>query len=324
MKPCFLITAYCDTDTKLESLYDTLLQISSHNVDIIIYSHYPLPTYIVDKVKFAIYDKSNPVITDISNRCMVYWHKILNSPYKITQQIPDYGFAAIQQWKRGINFINNLGYDRVYLINYDTKFSSEFFLKSQKHLDENQCFAIEYGESSLYLAYFAFNLSTDFVNTINFIDFSHYINNVEDSIVENYMFQLLHPYISHMHKISDFNNEDITTNIVIAQSDVIDLLDAASVTAGLEKFVFGEKTPNYDKLIVIFFKISKDIHFIVNYDSNKILETFIDSNMGYSYVQLPLHKSWVDYDKLNFIVNGIENTKLIKYCKELTIETLLQ
>lgn len=324
MKTCFLITTYCNTDVKVNSLRDTLDRIRKHGYDVVLYNHYPIPNDIQNDVNFSIYDKSNPVLWDMGSRSMIHWTRIQNSPYNITRIMPDYGYAVAQQWKRGINFVYNMGYDRIYLINYDTKFSDEFFEKVQIHLEDNKCFAIEYGVSSIYLAFFGVNLSKDFVERFNQVNLSHYIQTVGWGIVEGYMYSLISDYISKIYKFSDFSNNDITTDIVIANIENLYNNTEYSVSAGIEKFVFGDKTPSYNKLVVLFFDIRMDIKFNVEYDGCNILEMYIKKENYYMYIHIPLNRSSIDYTKLKFIVNGDEIERLNEYAQYVTIETLYQ
>jgi hypothetical protein len=324
MKPCFLITAFCDTDVKMDSLRDTISKLKQYNIDIIVYSHSPIETDIHNSVNYLIYDKSNPVIWDMTFRSMIYWRKVVETPYKITSVMPDYGYAVIQQWKRGILFANDMGYDTVYIINYDTKFSNDFFNKVNTHLEDNTTFAIQYGESSMYLAFFAIKLNKDILDTISLIDFNHYIQSVGRYIVEGYLYQLLSKFISKLFQFDNFSEQDIGTDITIAIVDIYDDISCCSVTCGIEKFIFGDNHPNYDTLALLLFDISDDIKVDVYYDDANILSTFIKKELTYMYIHLPLLKSQINFDRLQFFINGIENNKLVDYAKRITIETLHQ
>lgn len=324
MKTCFLITTYCDTDTKINSLKDTIDRIKHYGYDIILYNHYPISTDVQYDVNFSIYDKSNPVLWDMTNRSIIHWIRILNSPYKITRIMPDYGYAVAQQWKRGIQFVYNMGYDRVYVINYDTKFSEEFLGKVETQLEDNNCFAIEYAEAHLYLAFFGVNLSKDFVDRFNVINESHYTQTIGENIVEHYMYSLISDYIQPMFPITMFNSDNITTDIVISNRYKSYKHNNYSVSAGIEKFVFGSETPSYDRLVVLFYEIRMDLNFSVEYDGCNILEMYIKKETGYMYIHIPLKRSSIDYTKLKFIVNGDLIEELNEYAQYVTIETLYQ
>jgi hypothetical protein len=320
MKTCFLITAYCDTDVKINSMKDTILRIKEYGHDVILYNHYPTPTDVQSLVNFSIFDKSNPVIYDMSHRAMIFWTRIINTPYRITRIMPDYGFAVAQQWARSIPFVYNMGYERVYVINYDTKFSNEFFNKVNSHLETEQCFAIEYGNDSMYLAFFAANLTDEFVERFTKIDINHYMDNVGTYIAEGYLYSIVSDFIIKLFPFSDFSESDTTTDITIAVIDKVYKSTEYSATAGLEKFIFGNDTPNYDKIVVLFYDVNIDLNFVCEYDGVSILNTSIRNGNTYTYIQLPINKSDIDFSKLKFIINDIENSMLVYYAEHVTIE----
>jgi hypothetical protein len=324
MKTCFLITTYCNTDIKVNSLRDTIDRIKKYRHDIVLYNHHSISTDVQNQVNFSIYDKSNPVLLDMDTRSMIYWVKIPKTPYKITRIMPDYGYAVAQQWKRGIQFVRKMGYERVYVINYDTKFSEDFFRKVETHLEDNVSFSIQYGDDSMYLAFFGVNLTDDFVKRVGIIDRTHYLENIGENIAEGYMYSLLSDYISKLYNFSEFYNDDITTDIVIANIDSVYIDSKYSVSAGLEKFVFGDETPNYDKLVVLFYRICTDLDFIVEYNGYNILKMDIKKENEYIYIHIPLKRDNIDYTKLKFIVNGDVIGKLNEYAQYVTIETLYQ
>lgn len=324
MKTCFIITTYCDTQEKLNSLTDTVNRIAPYGYDIILYNHYPIHGDVLNNINFSIYDKSNPVIWNMQHRAMTLWTKVINTPYKLTRNMPDYGYAVAQQWKRSLEFVYNMGYERAYIINYDAKFSDSFFKRANDYLNTNQCFAIEYGQNSIYLAFFGVNLSENFVKKFNVVSESHYISTVGNYVAEGYIYSLISEYISRVHTFSEFENTDITSDITIAVIDKFYIGDGYRVTAGLEKFVFGDQTPNYNRLAILVYDIDKDIHISVEYDNSIIMELTIHRDMNYMYSHVPLNYSSIDYSKLKFLINGVENEKLLFYSQHVVIETLYQ
>jgi hypothetical protein len=324
MKTCFLITTYCDTEDKLNSLKDTIDRIKRYGHDIILYNHYPINDEVISSVDFSIYDKSNPVIWDMENRSITYWTWVIGTPYKITRSIPDYGYAAAQQWKRGVEFVYNMEYERTYIINYDVKFSDLFFTKASEHLNNNECFAIEYGKNNIYLAFFGVNLSKDFVERFSVVTKNHYIESVGEGITEFYIHLLISDRISKLHYFWEFSEGDIITNVTIAYIDTMTIADGYRVTSGLEKFVFGDETPIYDRLAVLFYDIKMDIQCVIEYDNLVLMELNIPSDIGFMYTHIPIKYSTIDYEKLKFLINGVEDKNLLEYARTVTLETLYQ
>lgn len=320
MKTCFIVTAYCDTDDKIKSLIDTIKRIKKYGHDIILYNHYPTPTDIQSLVDFSIFDKSNPVLYDMSQRAMIFWTRLPNSPYRITRIMPDYGFAVAQQWGRSIPFVYDMGYSRVYVINYDTKFSDDFFSKVNTHLETEQCFAIEYGHNSMYLAFFGVNLTHSFVERFTRINLNHYMLNVGEYIAEGYIYSLISDFITKLFSFSDFSENDTTTDVTIALIDKIYKTNQYSVTSGSEKFIFGNETPSYDKIVVLFYDVTDNLSFVCDYNGIPLLNTIIPKNNTYTYVQLPINKSDIDFSKLKFFINDSEISILAYYAQHVTIE----
>lgn len=120
MKNCILILSYCDKKEKYDILLKTLSNTKKFNYDIFLYSHYPLNgNDIQNKVNYYLYDYSNPILKYPKEFGMVHW-RIFNNKYKLKIHIDDYGYAVIQMFKRGVDFLKILNYERVIILNYDT------------------------------------------------------------------------------------------------------------------------------------------------------------------------------------------------------------
>ena len=111
---CFLVTAYCDTKEKQEVLKNTLKSLKKYNKDIILFSHYPVEEAATDLTDYTLFDYSNPIM-DFKDRSTIHWLK--HKFYKLNTLYLDYGYAAVQQWKRGLIYAHELGYHTAYVLN---------------------------------------------------------------------------------------------------------------------------------------------------------------------------------------------------------------
>ena len=119
MNTCFLITSFCNSEKKvscLENCIDNLKKISKN--DICIHAHFSLPSSIQKRVNHFMYDYSNPILK-FPEKYLNFWRKHLDSNLTMSIAKNDFGFTVLQQWKRGYDYLKQLGYDSIIIINYD-------------------------------------------------------------------------------------------------------------------------------------------------------------------------------------------------------------
>lgn len=116
MKECFLIISYCDTDIKVDALKKCINNLKQFKIDMCLYAHYPISNNIQNDINYYIYDKSNPIFK-YPEKSMHFWRNFNNFQMEI--YVEDYGYSVIQMIKRGFNYLKNLGYDRIFILNYD-------------------------------------------------------------------------------------------------------------------------------------------------------------------------------------------------------------
>jgi hypothetical protein len=136
MKTVFLITSYCDTDLKIEVLnecIDNLKSISGY--DICLHAHYPLNDNIQKRVNYYLYDSSNPILY-YPEKYITWWIKY--KQYTLHIYTEDYGYAVLQQWKRGFDFLKNI-YDNIIILNYDTIITEKLLNEIENKSDFEGC-----------------------------------------------------------------------------------------------------------------------------------------------------------------------------------------
>ena len=196
-KRCFLVTAYCDTPIKKKTLEDTLKNISRYNTDIILFSHYPIEKHIQELTDYSIYDYSNPILGNENGRSMVNWRRWRIAgelAYKINTHAVDYGYAAVQQIKRGLLFANNVGYDEAFVLNYDLVIEDKMIVDFDKELKTYDSIILEYTgkregviESAMYMAWFGLKIKP-FIDNIKSITREGYSLEIGEKIAEEYLY----------------------------------------------------------------------------------------------------------------------------------------
>lgn len=180
---CFLITAYCDNTEKINVLSDCIDNIKNlSSFDIIIHTHYPIPPNIQEKVEMVIFDKSNPVLK-FPQKAYVFWRKYNN--YKLSLISNDYGWAAMMQWKNGYNFVSQMNYEKIFIINYDV-FIDDFLFNLMENSLNTMDGVLLYWHEKINMCLCALN-KLDLFNGVNLND---YLKKTDD-IIEDYLGRII-------------------------------------------------------------------------------------------------------------------------------------
>lgn len=164
VKESFLITAYCDTPEKINTLSNCLDNLKQYNIDITVFSHYPLDIKIQEKTTNCFFSSNNPVLPR--------WNKMFQEVENYTLEIKlyDYAYCVMKLWREGLNFLKN-DYDIVHVINYDANLISELYTLTMSNIKK-------YNKSIFYTNYTNFDL----IHVINFSllkrDFEYFIQNL--------------------------------------------------------------------------------------------------------------------------------------------------
>jgi hypothetical protein len=136
MNKLALISTYCDSTEKLNTLKNSINNFKNLNVDTFIYSPLKLPEDIEKECKFLFYTDENPIL-ELPIRGHHYWktYKPKNTKFiRLSVIKPDYGWASNYQLKKLINFSASYDYDIFYLTIYDLYFDDNIksIIKSNK------------------------------------------------------------------------------------------------------------------------------------------------------------------------------------------------
>lgn len=115
-KKIVLVQSHCNTEEKKTYLLENIKKLKTFDVDVLLFSHIPLPENIISEVDFFIYDKSNPILTE--GRLHNYWWA--NDSIKLESTLPDYGWTVFNQMIKSYDLIHRMDYEYVFIFCYDT------------------------------------------------------------------------------------------------------------------------------------------------------------------------------------------------------------
>lgn len=132
MKDIVIVSCYPDSEYKEFLLNDCVTKLKKLNKEVLIATHYPIPSYIIEKVDYYIYDKDN---IDFDYRTI---ENSKNSFYEVNDKITfeyidkSHSPALSKIFNLALNFINQLDYDYFTIIESD----SEYHIDDLSKIDE--------------------------------------------------------------------------------------------------------------------------------------------------------------------------------------------
>lgn len=166
IKTCFLVLSYCDTDLKLQAIHETLDNLKNFDIDICVHAHYPLPIEVQKKTNYYLYDYSNPVLY-MPEKAHNTWKRLYGYTWSIIE--PEIGYTVIQQIKRGVDFLKSIGYEQVYIINYDVLISDKVIDLVDNNYDSN---VLMWEDDTINITFLSLKTNTDlsFMTRKNYVD----------------------------------------------------------------------------------------------------------------------------------------------------------
>ena len=142
MKECFLIGAYCHTEERLNELKRCLIHLKTHNLPILISSHYTLPADVIKDVDGFVYDPDNEILyqKDFEKYQTGFWHFYEDNIIRIDKAFDfhhDYAFWT--QLRNGFALAKNKGYDMVYFLDFDVELDDETFYELRDGVKNYDC-----------------------------------------------------------------------------------------------------------------------------------------------------------------------------------------
>jgi hypothetical protein len=116
MKKLFIIDTYPKTEKQIQLLKDCINSVTPIGWDILIVSHYPIPTEIQNMVTYSIYDKNNLFIPEnITPHIFSF-----NESFDFKVYLSGHALAITINMFNGFKFAENYNYDFCYFMEFDS------------------------------------------------------------------------------------------------------------------------------------------------------------------------------------------------------------
>ena len=133
-KKIFCITAYCNTQEKIEALHKNILFLKKYKYPILLHSYLKVPDHISSLVDYLIIDKDNPVI---HRGIKALWWYIKYDTFQLNKIWNDSSWTAINQIQQISSFLSNKDFDYHIFLNYDLIMSPDKFQERLIHLNNS-------------------------------------------------------------------------------------------------------------------------------------------------------------------------------------------
>ena len=223
-----VVTAYCDTDKKVELLKKCIIDLKSKNRDIFLTTHFPVSFEIQKMVEYYYYDHNNDILTSKNGGFEKYninlwqWeyinnHKISYNYSYLDEVVIVHAYAIWTLIQNAIALIKIKKYKKIHIVDYDVLIGpSDILEEHNKILDEKDCVIYHSGHvagiisMSIETADKIFSLYKD-------ID-DYFINETLDFLIENRIYQLL---LKHNINFHQFSFENLMEKIVCLNGNSI-------------------------------------------------------------------------------------------------------
>jgi len=121
-KDIVIIGTYPDHPKKMEMLRECVEKVRPLGYDILVVSHYPIPTDIQEMVDYVIYDKEN---TQILYSCPEYTFTTKGFTLKKLSNEGGHALSVVKNINNGVNYANYLKYRFFFYIECDNLFSPD-------------------------------------------------------------------------------------------------------------------------------------------------------------------------------------------------------
>jgi hypothetical protein len=121
-KDIIIIGTYPDHPKKMDMLRECIERVRPLGYDILVVSHYPIPTDIQEMVDYVIYDKEN---TQILYSCPEYTFTTKGFTLKKLSNEGGHALSVVKNINNGVNYVNYLKYRFFFYIECDNLFSPD-------------------------------------------------------------------------------------------------------------------------------------------------------------------------------------------------------
>jgi hypothetical protein len=128
-KDVIIIGTYPNQPHKVDMLRDCIDRVRPLGYDILVVSHFPLPTDIQESVEYVIYDKENVMMV---NSCPDYWFGADGFVVNGNNSKGCHALSVVKNINNGINYVNYLKYEFFFYMECDNLFSLDDLLKIEE------------------------------------------------------------------------------------------------------------------------------------------------------------------------------------------------
>lgn len=194
-KDLILITSFAPDTNRQQLLRNLVHNINKDNFDIMISSHSSIPSDIVEKSDYVIYEKNNDLDFNVDNKFYFYYH---NTNFSIiTTEIKKYShfIPCIRLISSGLLYARSLGYNVAHYIEYDSLIEDDTeLIENSKLLEEHSAIYYQLQHLSYPNSPISFNLNKISENWFS-LDKKNYENFLtkpnSSKIIEEYEWILL-------------------------------------------------------------------------------------------------------------------------------------
>lgn len=153
MKKIIIIGTYPSSKNSEKMLSDCVDILSNTEYDLMIVSHYPIPTYIQEKVDYTLYDKENILLPyDLTPNIFCF-----TETFDVITYNNGHALTVSKNINNGISFCNSLGYEFFYFIESDNLFGendlSKFEVLRKTMFEQNKKMIFFHQNNEDYLIY---------------------------------------------------------------------------------------------------------------------------------------------------------------------------
>lgn len=304
-----LVSAFCNTEEKIEILRKNLIKLKQNNFDVAIISPISLPNDIIEISDYVFITKENPVL-EWPTHAMRSW-RIFNyedNMLEISKTYSDYGWCGLTHVKRMGEMFLNYEYKTFAFTIYDSILNERHF-KIIKEGREGLVFPSKRGDDiwqvGLHLMIFDKKMLKKVIELIRIEDYLSY-NNFD-------VFAFLHKNIVNQLQL---DVDEIPVEDEIYFYDKIDFLDYIN-NDNFKLFISSPDPLEYMEEVKLFiyevknpFVIKITVNNSVNYyniDGNKLISTLLPNND-------------IFFLELEFFENKIDITQTLKLIKHSTVK----
>lgn len=193
-----VVTAHIDSPEKEDILLNLVKNLKAFNYHVLLTSHHPIPEYICNMVEYTVIDSNNELLyrQDYHKYNMDVHLYNVNVNRKLKKVgLFNHGYAVWTLWKNAHMFLENTGYEKVHVVDYDTQIVDKQFLNRACHLLDNNNFVVYksddfYTDERYVTSLFSYTKSQNIFHYFNSKD-EYFKNDFGTTLLEDIFYKVL-------------------------------------------------------------------------------------------------------------------------------------